>query len=350
MRIANSIQVIHIIKHHVLCCNTLPNILPARSLTMSGIEIAGLLLGAFPLLVSALEHYRQSAEVLEDWWQIKKEYGKCKSEIKLQELLFEHNLERFLLPLVVDDDEIAALIAEPGGIRWKDPALELKLKSRLPRSYDLFIDTIHEIQSAVDGLREELGITREAFQKGLDHTIGQVRFRYVRKICCADRYTPSQTERFSLRKLLKRTKKEPSTSTADRSWKNWLSRPNLEYQTQRVKFTFGKANRTKHFEELARNNARLKDLLDTNDKSAALKQSRRHIKDSAAKKALWNAGCMRQNFTSSWARLGAVNASICIRLVSFCTMKQTLNVSSSVSASSMLRLLSHSLVHGAGKK
>lgn len=141
---------------------------------MSGIEIAGLLLGAFPLLVSALENYRQSAEVLEDWWQIKKEYKRCKNEIKAQELAFENNLERFLLPLVVDDDEIATLIAEPGGERWKDPTLEDKLKDRLPKSYGLFLDTIYDIKSTVDGLKEELGVNREAFQKGLDPNVDPV--------------------------------------------------------------------------------------------------------------------------------------------------------------------------------
>ena len=141
---------------------------------MSGIEIAGLLLGAFPLLISALENYRQSAEILEDWWQITREYKKCKNEIKVQELAFENILERFLLPLVVDDDEIATLIAEPGGVRWKDPTLEDKLKSRLPKSYDLFLDTINDVKSTVDGLQEELGVNREAFQKRLDPNVDAV--------------------------------------------------------------------------------------------------------------------------------------------------------------------------------
>ncbi len=149
---------------------------------MSGIEIAGLLLGAFPLLISALEHYRQSAEVLDDWWQIKQEYKKCKNEIKLQELAFEGSLERFLLPLVVDDNQIAALIAEPGGTKWKDPALEDKVKSRLPKSYDLFIDTIYDIKTTVDDLKEELGVNREAFQKGLDPKVDQVRVSNISKM------------------------------------------------------------------------------------------------------------------------------------------------------------------------
>ena len=143
---------------------------------MSGIEIAGLLLGAFPLLISALEHYRQSAEVLEDWWHIRKEYNKCKNEIKVQELAFEENLERFLLPLIVDDDQIAALIAEPGGMKWKDSTLEDKLKSRLPKSYDLFLDTIYDIKSTMDDLKEELGLSRDAFQEGLYPEVDRVSF------------------------------------------------------------------------------------------------------------------------------------------------------------------------------
>ena len=142
---------------------------------MSGIEIAGLLLGSFPLLISALEHYRETAEVLEDWWQIKKEYKKCKNEIKVQELAFENNLERFLLPLVVDDDEIYSLIAEPGGSKWKNQALEDKLRSRLPKSYDLFLDTIKDIRGTMDGLKDELGVSREAFQKGLEPQDEKVR-------------------------------------------------------------------------------------------------------------------------------------------------------------------------------
>jgi len=145
---------------------------------MSGVEVVGFLLGAFPLLISALEHYRSAAEVLEDWWQIKKEYKKCKNEIKVQELAYENNLERFLLPLIADDNEILALLADPGGARWKDPALEAKLKSRLPKSYDLFLDTISDLQETMEGLNVELGVGCEAFQKGLKVEANEVCTEY----------------------------------------------------------------------------------------------------------------------------------------------------------------------------
>ena len=90
-----------------------------------------------------------------------------------------------------------------------------------------------------------------------------------------------------LRKLLNKPKQEIWTSSADNNRKKWLSRSNIEYQTHRVKFGFGRANRAKLFEEFARYNARLRGLLDTNDESTALKESRKYIKKSSVKRGLW---------------------------------------------------------------
>lgn len=50
----------------------------ASNIHMSGVEAAGFVLAAFPLCISALEHYRESAEVLKDWWRYKREYRKVK--------------------------------------------------------------------------------------------------------------------------------------------------------------------------------------------------------------------------------------------------------------------------------
>lgn len=65
-----------------------------------------------------------------------------------------------------------------------------------------------------------------------------------------------------------------------------MSRSNIEYKTQRVDFGLGRVKRAKLFEEFARYNARLRELLETNDSSAAVKQSRTH-KNLAVKKILW---------------------------------------------------------------
>ncbi len=42
------------------------------------------------------------------------------NDIKIQEMAFKSNVESLLLPLMVDEDEAAALVAEPRGINWKE--------------------------------------------------------------------------------------------------------------------------------------------------------------------------------------------------------------------------------------
>lgn len=82
---------------------------------MSGIELAGLVVGAFPLLIAALEHYRDAANVLEIFWKIKREYKHWVHDLRICELAFERNLEALLLPLIVDDNEILELLKHPQG-------------------------------------------------------------------------------------------------------------------------------------------------------------------------------------------------------------------------------------------
>ncbi len=134
---------------------------------MSGIEAAGFILAAFPLMISALEDYRQGWEILEDWWKIKREYKKCQQNIKLQKLVFEENLEQLLSTLVYDEDELKLLIADPGGDKWRDSELEQGLKERLPRSYDIYLEIIGEIQDIMESLKHALGVDLTGFQSKL---------------------------------------------------------------------------------------------------------------------------------------------------------------------------------------
>jgi hypothetical protein len=77
-------------------------------------EIAGFVLAAIPLMISGLEHYRESAEVLESWWKIKREYKTCMRNLKYHKVAFEENLEELLLPLIADEDKLQQLLNDPG--------------------------------------------------------------------------------------------------------------------------------------------------------------------------------------------------------------------------------------------
>lgn len=44
---------------------------------MSGIEIAGLVLGAFPVVIEALESYRNAFTALKNWWEFQRTFEVC---------------------------------------------------------------------------------------------------------------------------------------------------------------------------------------------------------------------------------------------------------------------------------
>ena len=132
---------------------------------MSGFEVVGVVLGSLSLIISGLEHYRQSAEVFEDWWEFKRAYKKCITALEMEEQAFQNIRDVFLVSTTVSEEELEVLRANPFGDEWKDPVLEEKLRARLPRSYDLFLNTIGEYQETMERLKKELNLENATFQE-----------------------------------------------------------------------------------------------------------------------------------------------------------------------------------------
>lgn len=65
-------------------------------------------------MISALEHYRDTAEVIEGFWKVKSEYKKCLRLLKYHQLAFEENLEELLLALIADEKKLRVLLKDPG--------------------------------------------------------------------------------------------------------------------------------------------------------------------------------------------------------------------------------------------
>jgi hypothetical protein len=70
---------------------------------MSGVECVGLLLGVFPLCVSAMEHYEETKRVAGTFLKIRRTHRRDLGKIKDCQLLFKLNLKELLLPLVHDE-------------------------------------------------------------------------------------------------------------------------------------------------------------------------------------------------------------------------------------------------------
>ena len=56
---------------------------------MSGVEIVGLLLGAFPLCISAMEHYEEMRKVAGTFFKIRRAHKKDLGKIKDCQLMFK---------------------------------------------------------------------------------------------------------------------------------------------------------------------------------------------------------------------------------------------------------------------
>lgn len=199
---------------------------------MSGLEIAGVLLGTFPLIISGLEHWRDVARVGGYLWKIRKEYTKCRTDIHYHEIVFKRNLKELLLPIISDVDEVTRLLGDPGGAGWSDKSLQNRMGSRLQEAYNVYMSVVEEMNKAAEELRKELCLDKAAVQSGLSTTDA----------------------------------KKPKP-------KSVLSKSNLDYQLFKVKFSLGEPVRDDLFATLKRCNERLGQLLSTSDKISTLQLS-----------------------------------------------------------------------------
>lgn len=135
---------------------------------MSGIEVAGLVLGAFPIALEVLDRYKEVARRFGFWYEIAAEHKKCDSQIKYHRLVYIHNLKRLLLPLAgLDDTCIDELLENPGGSAWTDARTPEVLRRRLADSYELYLQCMESFKESLQAMNRELAFdpaTRQQLQ------------------------------------------------------------------------------------------------------------------------------------------------------------------------------------------
>jgi hypothetical protein len=115
---------------------------------MSGIEVVGLLLGAIPLVISAMEHYKDGIDVITDIRNYRSTLKSLKTKLSIQEELYRGTLQRLLLS-ELSPVEVHALFPEPGangsGALWGTKDIEEKLRRKLGAKYDIFMDVVVDV-------------------------------------------------------------------------------------------------------------------------------------------------------------------------------------------------------------
>ena len=122
---------------------------------MSGIEVAGLVLGGFPLLISAAEHYREGFEPLVKWKRFRTDFIGFIDAVDIEKQLFVNTIERFLMTADISQEQLKAFMTIRDYDGWQRDDIAEVLRSRLG-PFPAFLSTINQMHGLIEELKSVL--------------------------------------------------------------------------------------------------------------------------------------------------------------------------------------------------
>lgn len=189
---------------------------------MSGLEVAGVVLATFPLIISGLEHWSTMSEIKGLWRNTIPECRKLEIEIDFHMIIFEKHLELLLGP-VIGHVEASNTAQNPSSKWLSDLGVQKQLEQHIgERKFRLYMQIISEMHSKMVQLQKELGLHLPAVQQRMQQL-------------------------------------QPSPQALSKSIQH-----NIDYNRFRLRFALRATDRAKVFEQLFKENDRLAALLDVN--------------------------------------------------------------------------------------
>jgi len=138
---------------------------------MSGFEVAGVVLGSIPLVISALEHYRHGFRAIQRWRKYDREFQSLIRNLETERAKLQNVCEKLLLGLV-PPSRIEAMVETPMGHLWLERDIQKKIRARLWRSWPVFETTVASMNIAIHELIIKVGKPTELAAKARNHEIG----------------------------------------------------------------------------------------------------------------------------------------------------------------------------------
>lgn len=134
---------------------------------MSGIEIAGLVLGAFPILCESARTLRGVFGDLGSWWRFKHEFEDFIAHLETEHVAFSQMIDILLEPLdAISDDDREALRTDSNSPLWFDLHVQKELGYRVqPKYLDPFMRQLQGINDVLNELHSMLPINKVFPQK-----------------------------------------------------------------------------------------------------------------------------------------------------------------------------------------
>ncbi|CAJ2511366.1 Uu.00g069910.m01.CDS01 [Anthostomella pinea] len=127
---------------------------------MSGLEVAGLVLGALPLVITALEHYESSIDHAKAFYKYEYELERTMSELWMEHLNYDMTLKTLLMG-ITSPLELEEMMNQPDSPLWKSNELAAELQDKLGVAYNAYLHIIKQMEKQVKDLFNALSIDRQ---------------------------------------------------------------------------------------------------------------------------------------------------------------------------------------------
>lgn len=126
---------------------------------MSGIEIAGLILGAYPVLLSTAKDLREVFKDVKTWWRFEREFENFLAAVETEHIKYSLNLQILLEDLEIPEEEKENLRVGYIASGWHGVQTQAELRRRIQsRYYDWFMRQLFSMNKAMEDLQKILPI------------------------------------------------------------------------------------------------------------------------------------------------------------------------------------------------
>lgn len=138
--------------------------IPHRGQKMSGIEVAGLILGAVPLIIAALEQYKKTRETLNRFRRKALYIDRLIDALEEQRVLIESDLNQLLRAAGVESDEIAAAGAASCHDLLQSPEIARDIAQYLGQTFQPYQKALKRCECALQDIARNIGGLTPGFQ------------------------------------------------------------------------------------------------------------------------------------------------------------------------------------------
>jgi hypothetical protein len=122
---------------------------------MSGFEVAGIVLGVIPIVISALEDYDEGLTAIQRWRKYEREVRSLIRNLETERLRLQTICEKLLIG-IAPPSRIEHMINDPTGSLWHEEDIQKKINARLWKSAQNYDETLQEMRKAIDEMMDRI--------------------------------------------------------------------------------------------------------------------------------------------------------------------------------------------------